>query len=661
MDKEFKISCPKCTQKIRVHVEMVGERLACPTCGLEQTVPNPYADPSLTNGVNTRILFASNEPTIDYGARTMLENSGCTVHCRNTFLAAQQYLMVQQPDLLIVDNALENGRGLELCRLVRTDARFFNVPIFMIAEDQQGSPIEIQAFGSGVDDFIRTPIVPLVFLARVRHLIKRSVNEAIETALNVQVSAKELPGILQYLDTEKKTGYLTIASKFHEAVLAIRDGRLVNATLDGAGIGQEVVTEALLWATSKVTLVEEVIADVACAFEHRFTGILMKSVVEVDEINNIKQNMPSAHATFAKGHPLPEKCSPQKANLYDLALRGHSVEDLIRKSELHESQAYVWFNELLQSENLVVGEPAFYNYQETCGKIYDDSEQHLAVRQVRQALVSKTDSAQPTQLSVAEGVDWEQSVPRVFIIGDNLDHVAALLRSLYVIYASMSAMRMPQRALSPSTTAFRFDLTATRGPHAALEIVLLPLVSDDDFYDELQTVVRNPLFALHLVSGQDRDTNRHGSRAHKIFRSLFKGVYCHVIPRVPTVDGMLTYKISCAHCGFRLAVGMDEAGFSGECPVCSEDISIPDCVYNMVDVLHLPPDLPIVTIDPRDPPQVRDLFILLLDSVLNFSNPARSANQESTDGVGSVRKERIAKTLVKLVDSQYINLREYGM
>ena len=503
----------------------------------------------------------------------MLQNSGCTVHSRNTVRGTVQYLIVQRPDLLIIDSSVDDERGVELCADIRADAQFLDLPICMIGEDFDGSPLEIAAFQAGVDDFMRVPIVPLVFLARVRQLIKRKLNQAIRAALNVQVSASELPGILQYVDAEKRTGRLIIRSNAREAVLTIREGNLVDAMMDGQPGGPEIITNVLFWPSSKVTLKEEKVRSDQGTFEHRLSGLLMKSCVEVDELNAMKKNLPARDAVFEEGEPLGDDCPKEKARLFELALNGYSVDGLLVNCDASEQDAIVWIHELVDGKNLTVRPSAFHDYAESCRKAYAQTKVHRSAKAIRAALNDLELKEKPQIRSGKKLPDWKRTLPQIFVVGDNDDHLQLLIKSIERVYANARQAESVSRQLASHTTGYQFDFRHN-DKAAGFEVVVMPTIGNPAFGKALEEVMRSPIAALHVASAQDRRTSVKARRAHRVFRKTFQGVYCHVVPRVADNDGMFTFKISCSHCGSKLAVDSEEAGFNGECGVCSRAIVV---------------------------------------------------------------------------------------
>ncbi|MEI6986998.1 MAG: response regulator, partial [Rhodospirillaceae bacterium] len=77
-----------------------------------------------------------------------------------------------RPDLILLDVAMPNMDGLEMCRLVRANPRNAELPIlFQTALDRDEE--QVACFSAGGNDFISKPIKPGECMARVRHQLER--------------------------------------------------------------------------------------------------------------------------------------------------------------------------------------------------------------------------------------------------------------------------------------------------------------------------------------------------------------------------------------------------------------------------------------------------------------------------------------------------------
>jgi hypothetical protein len=423
----------------------------------------------------------------------------------------------------------------------------------------------------------------------------------------------------------------------------------VNAKLADKDAGDDIIVEILCWPSSTVTLDEEDIADDDCRFEYPLMSVLMNSVVEVDELNDIRQSLPSDDATFEIGKAADDELEEGKGRILRNALNGHSTEELLNSSEVNERQATMWLHELLTDGYLKVCAAPFAHYRKNALAFYEGG--YSGLDRICSDIANHTAPIQVDIFVPPTQANWPQPVPRMLIVGDNSDHIIMLSESINWLYANLYLKQIPSQSIGPNAAVHRFAVD----DHNAFEIVTMPSFRTDDFNVQLKTALRNPFMVVHMASAQDDATNREARHVHRLIRRRFKGVYCHLVPRVLTPDGSLVFKISCQHCRFKLAVDMDEAGFSGECPVCGENISVPNAINHLTNVLNLPSEAPITTVDPRDPDAVRALLLLLLGSATAFRDGKDSSPLDRQAGDNQDRQ-----TMISLADTQFVNVKELG-
>jgi len=77
-----------------------------------------------------------------------------------------------KPDLVLLDVAMPNMNGIEMCRHLRENSDHTELPIlFQTAHDSDEE--QVNCFTAGGSDFISKPIKPGEFMARVRHQLER--------------------------------------------------------------------------------------------------------------------------------------------------------------------------------------------------------------------------------------------------------------------------------------------------------------------------------------------------------------------------------------------------------------------------------------------------------------------------------------------------------
>jgi len=85
----------------------------------------------------------------------------------------------RQCDLILLDLLLPGIDGLELCRIMKNDSKIAHVPIIMVTAKGEEADI-VAGLELGADDYISKPFSPRVLLARVRAVLRRRSEPAID-------------------------------------------------------------------------------------------------------------------------------------------------------------------------------------------------------------------------------------------------------------------------------------------------------------------------------------------------------------------------------------------------------------------------------------------------------------------------------------------------
>lgn len=77
----------------------------------------------------------------------------------------------QLPDIVLLDSAMEDLKGFQICRLLKTDPAMADVPVIMLIEHDDNASIT-QAFTAGATDFIVKPIDYRTFIQRLYFILR---------------------------------------------------------------------------------------------------------------------------------------------------------------------------------------------------------------------------------------------------------------------------------------------------------------------------------------------------------------------------------------------------------------------------------------------------------------------------------------------------------
>jgi two-component system alkaline phosphatase synthesis response regulator PhoP len=114
----------------------------------------------------TKILLVDDEPDIVEFLKYNLE--------REKFKVLESYsgeealnLLTEKPDLIILDIMMPGMNGYEVCKQIKANIQFKDIPVVFLTALSQESD-EIRGLEAGGSDFIKKPISPPKLIARVR-------------------------------------------------------------------------------------------------------------------------------------------------------------------------------------------------------------------------------------------------------------------------------------------------------------------------------------------------------------------------------------------------------------------------------------------------------------------------------------------------------------
>ncbi len=117
------------------------------------------------------VLIADDNPQILELLEAYLEPLSVRVTLAADGEATLDAVQRDQPDLILLDIMMPKRSGFEVCRVLKEDARYRDIPIVMITALNEVGDWE-RARECGADDFLSKPVNKIELLARVQNLLK---------------------------------------------------------------------------------------------------------------------------------------------------------------------------------------------------------------------------------------------------------------------------------------------------------------------------------------------------------------------------------------------------------------------------------------------------------------------------------------------------------
>lgn len=119
----------------------------------------------------SKVLIADDNPQILELLEAYLEPLGIRVFVATDGEATLAAVERDEPDLILLDIMMPKRSGFEVCRLLKDDPRYRDIPIIMVTALNELGDME-RARECGGDDFLSKPVNKIELLARVQNLLK---------------------------------------------------------------------------------------------------------------------------------------------------------------------------------------------------------------------------------------------------------------------------------------------------------------------------------------------------------------------------------------------------------------------------------------------------------------------------------------------------------
>lgn len=131
------------------------------------------------------ILIVEDEAALAELLQYNLESAGYSVRVAASGKSAEEALLEDQFDLVLLDWMLPEISGIELCRRIRQRPDTRNLPVIMLTA--RGEEIDrIRGLSTGADDYVVKPFSVNEVLARVKALLRRSTPDLIADVLTFE-------------------------------------------------------------------------------------------------------------------------------------------------------------------------------------------------------------------------------------------------------------------------------------------------------------------------------------------------------------------------------------------------------------------------------------------------------------------------------------------
>ncbi len=245
------------------------------------------------------LLVVDDDPRSRRVLEVTLRNAGYAVATAADGTEALARIEAAMPALVLSDTDMPGVDGYELCRRVKGDERFRDVP-FLFLTEKTSVEDRIRGLELGADDYLSKPMYIKEVLARVRIALQRRERAQIERKEKRRFyGSLEDMGVVDLLTTVelgRKTGTIKLEHGGRRGAIAFADGRVIDAET-GRLAGEDAVYRMLTWEDGTFEF------DFAPTDRpHRVTAgiqqLLMEGMRRVDEWGRMLEQLPSIDTVF---------------------------------------------------------------------------------------------------------------------------------------------------------------------------------------------------------------------------------------------------------------------------------------------------------------------------------------------------------------------------
>ena len=122
-----------------------------------------------------KILICEDSPTLINFLKKSLSKEGYEVSTADNGQEALQLARNESPDLILLDLMLPQIDGLKICRMLKFDEKYKDIPIVMFTAKGEESDQQL-GYEVGADAYIPKSIGPVKLLEKIRDLLEKGIS-----------------------------------------------------------------------------------------------------------------------------------------------------------------------------------------------------------------------------------------------------------------------------------------------------------------------------------------------------------------------------------------------------------------------------------------------------------------------------------------------------
>ncbi len=124
-----------------------------------------------------KILIVEDDRDISELVRYNLEREGYEVSALFDGGGAFDFVLKRRPDVVLLDLMLPEVDGIEICKMIKNQEKTKDTPVIMMTAKGEEADVVV-GLQMGADDYITKPFSPKVLTARIKAVLRRTIQTA---------------------------------------------------------------------------------------------------------------------------------------------------------------------------------------------------------------------------------------------------------------------------------------------------------------------------------------------------------------------------------------------------------------------------------------------------------------------------------------------------
>ncbi|MET0282883.1 MAG: response regulator [Polyangiales bacterium] len=196
-----------------------------------------------------RVLIAEDDQTASAICVRALANAGYETAVAFDGKAALDMLQQGSFDVVVTDMIMPTMDGLELVRAMRADSRLTRLPVLFLTSYTEHE-MRVQGYRAGCDGYLTKPVRPPDLVDRVSQLMSQALGTGAQLStvyLSGRLDGMSVGSLLQFLHAQERSGMLRLWRFGAHGEIALRQGQLLTAQVDGSLRGEEALAALAGW------------------------------------------------------------------------------------------------------------------------------------------------------------------------------------------------------------------------------------------------------------------------------------------------------------------------------------------------------------------------------------------------------------------------------